>query len=342
MERDELISPRGKIAIIKAGLEGKISDAEVEETISFCSLCGGCEYVCPNGIRTINIIIEARKRWGTGRLKKALVKEFTKGIFPAHLATSLMALVFPDSLPFKPALRPFLATTEEFRRGKGKGKVMLFVGCLTNRFFPGIAEAISSIVIEAGFDLYIPRSQICCGFPHLSMGDEKEFQRLRDHNLMIIKEISPDFIISPCPTGLNTLKRFYELENVIDLSRFVLENMDSFGFEFRNIKTTWHDPCHLKKELHIWKEPRKVLSNLSNYVEMEKADLCCGFGGSFSLSHPFISFSLKKEKKKYIREAGADLLITECPGCIMFMGSFSPLKTLHLGEFLKSLLRKGK
>ena len=120
VERDELVSPRGKIAIIKAGLEGNVTEEEVEEIISFCSLCGGCEYVCPNGIRTIDIIIEARKKWGAGKLKKALVNGFTKGIFPAHLATTLMALAFPDKLPFKPALRPFLATTDEFRRGKGK------------------------------------------------------------------------------------------------------------------------------------------------------------------------------------------------------------------------------
>jgi len=334
VERDELISPRGKIAIIKGAIEGKIPDTEVERVISFCSLCGGCEYVCPNGIRTIDIVIEARKKWGVSKLKKLMVEGFTRGVFPAHLATALMAIIFPDKLPFKPAIRPFLSTTEEFRKGRGRGKVMLFVGCLTNRFFPSIAKAISDIVVEAGFDLYIPKSQICCGFPHLSIGDHDEFERIRKHNLKIINEISPDYVISPCPTGLNTLKRFYGLKNVMDLSVFVLENAKELDLKPQNIKTTWHDPCHLKKELHIWKEPRRVLSGLSQYVEMERADLCCGFGGSFSLSHPEISFALKREKKKYIKDSGAELLITECPGCIMFMGSFSPLKTLHLGEFL--------
>ncbi len=330
--RDETYSPRGKIAVIKALEEGRISPKDGSPVLSFCSLCGGCENVCPNGIRTIEIIVEARKRWARTPLKKAVVSGFTKGIFPAHLFTSLAGLFFPEKLPFTPSLRPFLSRAKEFYPGGKRGRVLLFVGCLTNRFFPSHAEAMVKVLTLSGYDVFVPKGQICCGFPHLSLGDKEEFQKIMAHNRRLIDSLRPDFITSPCPTGMNTLRRFYGYENVRDLASLVLQGEGKFSK--LDLSTTWHDPCHLRKEMGIWVEPREVLSSISRFREMEKADLCCGFGGSFSLSHPEISFSLRKEKRKYIRESGAEVLVTACPGCIMFLGTFSPIPTMHLAEFL--------
>ncbi len=334
VDRDEAVSPRGKLTIIKNALEGSVPQKEVEKIISYCSLCGGCEDACPNGIKTIDIMIEARKRWGGSKLKELVIDSISKETFPAHLITSLLALFFPEKLPFSPALRPYLSRTQEFRKGKGKGKVMLFLGCLVNQFFPAIAASMAEVILEAGFDLSVPKGQICCGFPYLSLGDREKFSKIREHNLKVIDEASPDIILSPCPTGINTLKRFYGLSNVYTISKFVLENISSLDLRKLNLKTTWHDPCHLRKELKIWKEPRELLSKISNFHEMERPDLCCGFGGSFSLSHPLISLNLRGEKRKYIRKSGADILVTECPGCVMFLGSFSPIRTYHMAEIV--------
>ena len=339
IQRDEAVSPRGKIYLIKYGLEGKIKEKGILDVLPYCSLCGGCEFVCPSGIRTIDIIIEARKKWGKNRLKKIAIDGLTKEIFPAHLFTTILSIISPEKFPFSPSPRPFLSTVNEFIKGKGKGKVLFFVGCLTNKFFPNIARAISEIVVKAGYDLYIPKGQVCCGFPYLSIGEEREFQKMKTHNLKMIKKIEPDLIISPCPTGLNTFRRYYRLDNVIDVSNFVLKNLEHLKLKNLNWNMTWHDPCHLKKELGIRKEPRKVLSIVGNFVEMERPDLCCGFGGSFSLSHPEISFKIRNKKKEFVLESGADYLVTECPGCIMFLGSYSPVKTLHLGEIVNRAIR---
>ncbi len=330
--RDEAYSPRGKIAVIQAMEEGRISPIEGAPVLSYCSLCGGCESVCPNGIRTLDIFAEARSRWGRSLLKKALVSGFTKGIFPAHLFTSLASLFFPEKLPFRPSLKPFLSRSKEFYPGAGRGRVLLFVGCLTNKFFPNHAEAAVRVLSRSGYDVLVPKGQICCGFPYLSLGEKEEFRKIMAYNRRIIDSLKPDYITSTCPTGMTTLRRFYGYENVRDLASLVLQGKGSF--KKIPLRTTWHDPCHLKKELGIWSQPRELLSSLSSFKEMERADLCCGFGGSFSLSHPEISFSLRKEKRKYIKESGAEVLITACPGCIMFLGSFSPVPALHLSEFL--------
>ncbi len=334
--RDETYSPRGKISVIRALEEGTITPEEGSPVLSYCSLCGGCEAVCPNGIKTIDIIVEARKRWGRNSLKKALVQGFLKFPLPAHLFTSLAGLVFPEKLPFRPALRTFLSSSKE-RYGKDRrGRVLLFVGCLTNRFFPHHARATVDVLVKLGYEVLIPKGQICCGFPFLSLGEEGEFKKIMEHNRRVIDSFSPDFITSPCPTGMNTLRRFYGYSNVKDLSWLAIQANPVM--RRLTISTTWHDPCHLKKELGVWKQPRQLLSEISDFREMERADLCCGFGGSFSLSHPEISFSLRKEKRVYIRESGAQALVTACPGCIMFLGSFSPLPTYHLAEILQRAL----
>ncbi len=335
--RDETYSPRGKIAVVRAMDQGEIPPREGVDVVSYCSLCGGCEAVCPNGIKTIDIMVEARKRWGRASLKRALVRGFLKFPLPAHLFTSLAGLFFPEKLPFRPALKPFLSSSrEKYGRGR-RGRVLLFVGCLTNRFFPHHARATVEVLSRLGYEVVVPKGQICCGFPFLSLGETEEFRKMMEHNRKIIDALSPDFITSPCPTGMNTLRRFYGYSNVRDLSSLVIEAEPSL--EKLSISTTWHDPCHLKKELGVWKEPRALLSEVSDFREMERADLCCGFGGSFSMSHPEISLSLRKEKRRYIRESGAQNLVTACPGCIIFLGSFAPVPVYHLAEILERAVK---
>jgi hypothetical protein len=49
---------------------------------------------------------------------------------------------------------------------------------------------------------------------------------------------------------------------------------------------TYHDPCHLRRKLGIFKEPRDLLKSTPGleYVEMKDANRCCGQGGSFNLA----------------------------------------------------------
>jgi len=93
----------------------------------------------------------------------------------------------------------------------------------------------------------------------------------------------------------------------------VINNVAS-GSKFR---VTYHDPCHLKKGLGIYQSPREILRSISDaeFVEMDEADVCCGFGGIFSLNHYDLAADIGAGKAESIRRSNADVVATGCPGC---------------------------
>ena len=69
----------------------------------------------------------------------------------------------------------------------------------------------------------------------------------------------------------------------------------------------------------ITKEPRAILKALPQveYIEMENAGTCCGLGGTYSVYHYDTSKKIGAKKAGFIAESGAELVATDCPGCIM-------------------------
>ncbi|HLG28839.1 MAG TPA: heterodisulfide reductase-related iron-sulfur binding cluster, partial [Candidatus Brocadiales bacterium] len=91
-------------------------------------------------------------------------------------------------------------------------------------------------------------------------------------------------------------------------------NKVASGDKFR---VTYHDPCHLKKGLGIYQSPREILRSISDaeFVEMDEADACCGFGGIFSLNHYDLAADIGAKKAGSIKRSNAQVVATGCPGC---------------------------
>ena len=86
----------------------------------------------------------------------------------------------------------------------------------------------------------------------------------------------------------------------------------------RDQKVTYHDPCHLKRGLGIYTEPRVLLEREGfELVEMNGADACCGFGGEIVFSYPELSNSVMQRKISAIEVAGVDTVVTNCIACIL-------------------------
>ena len=80
----------------------------------------------------------------------------------------------------------------------------------------------------------------------------------------------------------------------------------------------YHDSCHMLRELGIADEPRRLLERSgARLVPLPRPDLCCGFGGTFSVRQPEISVAMADEKLAGAR--GADALVTADPGCLMHL-----------------------
>jgi glycolate oxidase iron-sulfur subunit len=85
------------------------------------------------------------------------------------------------------------------------------------------------------------------------------------------------------------------------------------------LRVTYHDPCHLRRKLGIFKEPRDLLQSTPGleYVEMKDANRCCGQGGSFNVANYDLSLKILDRKTKAIEESEADVVTTTCSGCML-------------------------
>ena len=177
---------------------------------------------------------------------------------------------------------------------------------------------------------------------------------------------SVEAVVSACPTCTAALK--YEFvsvlrsegfsewlpkaqalaEKVVDFSSYVTRLVAEGRLTIPEGKSlasvTYHDSCHLKRTLHVTKEPRELLGKAGfPVVEMDESDMCCGMGGSYSVKFPEISAPILERKLSNVRKTGAGTVAMDCPGCLMqIRGGLdkerSPILVRHLADLLAERL----
>lgn len=220
--------------------------------------------------------------------------------------------------------------------GKSGLKVALFTGCLIDKMFTNIAYSTLQVLEHLGVGLFLPENQGCCGIPALSSGDLDTFGKLLDHNLARFADGDFDVLVTACATCTSTIHEIWPImtderhretakqlaEKTMDINQFLVNQV---GLKPPAAKTgskhavTYHDPCHLKKGLNVFSEPRAVIQATPGYQlkEMTQPDWCCGMGGSFNLQYYDISKGIGEKKAAQIKATGADTLATGCPACMI-------------------------
>jgi glycolate oxidase iron-sulfur subunit len=223
------------------------------------------------------------------------------------------------------------------RSPAGEGmKVAVFVGCVSNYLRPQAAEATYRVMKELGADVWVPGGQGCCGLPAFGAGEVGAARKLALRNLEAFLPAGgqvPDAITTPCASCAAMLKyhlpellegdpRAQQLaDRVVPFSRLAakLGGGAGLGEAAAGPLLTYHDPCHLSRSFGEKDAPRQLLTALpgARFVEMQHPCQCCGHGGSFNVSHYDLSVAIAEQKVDSVLSSGADLLVTECSGCLM-------------------------
>ncbi len=270
----------------------------------------------------------------------------------------LNAITKTISLP--PLARvPLPARLKDYSSPKptGKPKVALYSGCIGSYLYPEVGEHVVKILSESGTEPYYPTGQACCGAPAYFAGDFEAALSLAKINIAALEEMKPDYIVTVCPGCAGVLKREYlnlttsdprwnqrargVANRIRDFSQLLLElNSSRRTKPTRNLKVTYHDPCHLKRGTGIFTEPRTLLQQEGfELVEMADSDTCCGFGGHVVLSYPELSQSILKRKLDNIEATGVQIVVTNCLPCVLqIRGGLdkrrSQIKVMHTAELL--------
>jgi len=229
--------------------------------------------------------------------------------------------------------RPFRERVPERIPGAvGQPTVLFFTGCGINYMYPEIGEAFIRALKFLGVTIIIPKDQACCGLPAVSAGATETVEKLADANRAALGRFEADHIVTACASCNAGLGKIYaemgdEFESMAEkvedvfvfLARHGLpEKLAALPKAATRTKVTYHDPCHLRTQ-GITKEPRDILRALPqvDYIEMNEAKTCCGLGGTYSVYHYETSKKIGAKKAANIAASGAELVSTDCPGCIM-------------------------
>ncbi|MEW6721022.1 MAG: (Fe-S)-binding protein [Thermodesulfobacteriota bacterium] len=246
------------------------------------------------------------------------------------------------------------------------GEAMLFVGCVFDHLYPDVGRAAYETMKASGKAVSVFRGAACCGLPALVSGDRKSALENIEANLRRLREAAPPAIVFPCGSCLLMFKRnipmlfpegtpphedaAFVAGRSTDYASFILDSgvvdrlPDPPPAE-RPGEIGYHDSCHLTGTLGKGPEARRVLEKAVGgaFREMEGADLCCGYGGTFNIRDYPTSARIGENKVSVAARGGTRIISAACSGCVLQMRDMAArtdpsLRVVHIAELVRRAL----
>ncbi len=364
--REESLSARGRIALVKAVLDGRLAVSEIfRDRLATCTTCLACEDSCPGGVK-VTEIIQAAKEQAIAECGPGIIGSLLSGIVKRPALFRAAAWLAPIALHYSKyetggQLRSqFKVQNPRTSECEGKkipgGTAAFFPGCAINYFQTDIGESAISVLNAAGYEVVVPDELKCCGRPLLSLGDRRGAEEVAAWNNAVFSRLGADVVVTACASCGLTFKREYpkllahtKTIPVLDIHEFLSSELVKLTLGPIHGNITLHEPCHLGRGQGLSSVVRDVLRKVPGLtlIEMDNADRCCGFGGVMRVSHPELSDSMAEEKAKSIIRTGAAVVATGCPGCRMQIGeglrrAGSDVRVVHPIQILEEAICNAK
>jgi L-lactate dehydrogenase complex protein LldE len=235
-------------------------------------------------------------------------------------------------------------------------RVALFVTCLVDLMRPRIGFAAIRLLETAGCEVAVPATQTCCGQPAFNSGDRAAAALLAKK--VIAEFEAHEYVVAPSGSCADHIRNEYPglladdpqwhgravalASRVHELTDFLVNvaRIGALPSDFTG-SVTYHDSCSGLRGLGIKSQPRALLGKLPGVTvkEMNGAEECCGFGGTFSVKFGEVSAAIAERKCDNALAAGVDAVVGGDLGCLLNiegklrrMGDETPV--LHIAEVL--------
>ncbi len=245
-------------------------------------------------------------------------------------------------------------------------RIHLFIACYNDTLFPRTGIAVTTLLERLGHEVVFPMAQTCCGQMHYNTGYHREA-------LPLVKRLLTEFrdaetIVVPSASCVAMMRDHYELMAHNAKDEAMLAEVKAFlprVFEFSELLTdklgitdvgayfphrvTYHPSCHSLRLLHVGDRPIRLLRAVDSveYVPMEGADQCCGFGGTFAVKNAEVSAAMLQDKLTCIHKANAEFVAALDNSCLMQIDGglhrecaggreVQRIRPVHLAEILNS------
>lgn len=230
--------------------------------------------------------------------------------------------------------------------------VALFIPCFIDQLFPQTAVTMVRLLRGWGCAVHFSPDQTCCGQPAFNAGFWAEAKAVGDKWLRDMRDFSDMPIVCPSASCVGFLRNQLQQwaieeqalfpKKVLELSEFIIEYnfINSINKSFPH-KVAYHHSCAALNECKNRNAPLQILQQVRDVqlIEPEDADVCCGFGGTFSIKFEPISVAMAEKKAENALAAGAEYLVSTDLSCLMHVGGYVqqrglPLKVAHLAEVI--------
>ena len=346
----EMDSPRGRIMLMKGVLEEELELEQALPHLDQCLGCLACEPACPSGVPYRDLISpfralaeETRSRSPIEKLRRTLISEtlphpkrFRLAAKAGKISKALAPPSFRPMLDLIPDVLPKKQTWKEHypAEGEKRGSVALLIGCAQQVLAPDINTASIEALTLNGVEVFIPKSQGCCGALSWHVGDLPAAQKFARQNLNAFDPEKYDAIITNaagCGSGLHEYHLILKgtpheeaaddfRHKVMDVTTYLhqLGDLKPFSDSGEEKTIAYHDACHLSNAQGITAQPRALLASIPGVTiaEIPNPHLCCGSAGTYNIDHPEIANSLGRDKAQAILTTGPDLIATGNIGCL--------------------------
>ena len=225
-------------------------------------------------------------------------------------------------------------------------------------FRPAVGFAAVKLLEDAGCIVEVPE-QTCCGQPGYNSGDDADARALA---MQVIERFEGyDYLVAPSGSCAGMVHEHYPklfdtdagwrqraqalAAKSWELTSFLVEvlGVEEVAARF-DANATYHDSCSGLRELNVKAQPRKLLASVEGLQldEMEDAEVCCGFGGTFCVKYPAISERMVSDKGRNIAASRARCLLGGDLGCLLNMAGHlkrvgSPVRAFHVAEVLAGM-----
>lgn len=236
-------------------------------------------------------------------------------------------------------------------------RVGLFVTCLVDLMRPRIGFAVIRLLQSAGCQVEAPSTQTCCGQPGFNSGDRESGRHMALRFLQDFERF--DHVVVPSGSCTGMIRIHYaglfpeapDVQARLDRLAARTHELTEFLVNVLGVETvpgqfegtvTYHDSCSGLRELGIKQEPRALLASMPRVVlqEMSQPEVCCGFGGAFSVKLGDIATRMARDKCEDALSTNADALVAgdlgcllNLEGCLRRMGNTST-QVMHVAEVL--------
>jgi len=356
--RDENDSPRGRIVLMRALVEGDlaIDDSSVQTHLDRCLGCRGCESACPSGV-PYGALLEATRATMSVRRSFPLVLRAILGVFerPWMLRVALaMGRLTRDlglgrllstvngRLGFAFAMlqstKPSVGGESYHADGDGsRGDVAVLQGCVMRGLFAHTNRATERVLAVNDYHVVPAVGQGCCGALHAHAGDLDAARSLARRNISAFEASGAEFVAVNASGCGAMMKEYGHLlqddaewaeragfvaSRVRDVSELLASAGPRTGAPLP-VTVTYDAPCHLLHAQRVSAPPLVVLGAIPDLQlkPLEDADQCCGSAGIYNLVEPDTSDAVLAPKLANIAATGASFVATGNPGCLMQIGA---------------------